>query len=295
MIYPEQKREYVDGTPSSCVCHIEHASTVGNVYPAHFHNYIEILYGMTGTYDVLLNGSHYTFSNGDMVLINSREVHQINSMSENGGDYFVLRFDPEILYSNMFRNNLEFKYVLPFLLENSNHQKVIAASDIKDTFIPNLFHEVQREFEQKEYGYEFAVKNHIGRIFLWILRHFHNAGTGFSIPSTKEDRMNRLQPAFDYVLENYNEEIKTEYIAELCNMSFCYFSRIFNQQMEMSFCEYVNRIRIMEAEKLLISTTMNITEIATSVGLNTTSYFIKLFKKYKNVTPKQFKIEAVNS
>jgi AraC-like DNA-binding protein len=38
---------------------------------------------------------------------------------------------------------------------------------------------------------------------------------------------------------------------------------------------------------------MNITEIATAVGFNTTSYFIKLFKGYKNISPKQFRKEFV--
>ena len=144
------------------------------------------------------------------------------------------------------------------------------------------------------YGYELAIKNHIGRIFLWILRYFHETNTDFMhSPLTNITFIKRLQPSFDYVLEHFHEELKTTDMAALCNMSSSYFSRTFNKQMGMNFNEYVNYIRIMEAEKLLVSTTMNITEIANTVGFSTTSYFIKLFKAYKSISPKQFRKEFV--
>ena len=67
-----------------------------------------------------------------------------------------------------------------------------------------------------------------------------------------------------------------------------YFSRSFN-----GFCIWIsvitwNEIRIREAEKLLVSTTQNVTEIASAVGFCTTSYFIKQFTKYLHVSPKQY-------
>ncbi len=289
MEYVEQQRELVDGIPSSCLMHIQAVEAAGNVYPFHYHNYIEILYSIEGEYDVVISGRHYTFGVADMLIINSKEVHQINAISPHGGSYFVLRFEPEILYSSMFHNHREYRYVLPFLFENDSHQKVISAKDLKDTFLPTLLYEIYDEFEHKEYGYEFALKNDIGRIFLWLLRYFYKSGAGYTIPAVQDEMMKRLQPAFAYVLEHYDDEIKTEEMATLCNMSFSYFSRVFNQQMKMNFNEYVNRIRLMEAEKLLVSTTMTVTEIASAVGLSTTSYFIKLFKEHKDVTPKQFR------
>ena len=57
----------------------------------------------------------------------------------------------------------------------------------------------------------------------------------------------------------------------------------------MSFNDYLNHIRIREAEKLLISTTFSVTEIASSVGFCTTSYFIKQFKEHLQISPKQYR------
>lgn len=294
MNYPEQKKEKKNGVSCNYLCHIEEVEKSGNVFPAHYHSYIEILYGISGTYEVILNGKCHEFAEGDLVLINSKEVHQINAYSQDGGKYFVLRFEPEIIYNSMFHNHLQFKYVLPFILEKSKHQKIIKKAIIESTFIPELLSEILKEDKIEAYGYELAIKNHIGRIFLWILRYFHEMNTDFMHSSlTNITSMERLKTSFEYVLEHFNEEIKATDMAALCNMSSSYFSRTFNKHLGMNFNEYVNYIRITEAEKLLVSTAMNITDISGAVGFSSTSYFIKLFNTYKNISPKQFRKEFV--
>jgi AraC-like DNA-binding protein len=294
MNYIEEKKAIINGIPYNYLCHTEVVSKAGNVFPAHYHSYIEILYGISGTFEVILNGKCHKFTEGDLVLINSKEVHQINSRYEEGGQYFVLRFEPEVIYSNMFHNYLHLKYVLPFILETSKHQKIIRKEIIKDTFIPELLLEISKEFLRKTFGYELAIQNHIGRIFLWILRYFHETSTEFMVSALTDIAfIQRLQPSFDYVQEHFQEEIKATDMATLCNMSSSYFSRTFNAHMGMNFNEYVNFIRITESEKLLVSSPMNITEVANAVGFSTTSYFIKLFKAYKHISPKQFRKEFV--
>lgn len=288
--YSEQKKEIINGISYNYLCHIQNVQEEGIVYPAHYHSYIEILYNIAGTYEVLLNGNAYLFEEGDLVIINSKEVHQINTTSRKGGQYIVLRFEPEIVYNTMFQNHLQLKYALPFILETAKHQKVIKRKEIEATFIPKLLDEILEEFKEQTYGYELAIKNGIGRIFLWILRYFHKLGSEITLDSTIDgEMMVRLQPAFDYALAHYDEELSVVELAKLCNMSYSYFSRTFNEAIGMNFSEYLSRIRITEAEKLLISTTLNITEVAGRVGFNNTSYFIKLFQKYKNTSPKQFR------
>lgn len=291
MEFTEQKKEMLNGIPSSFFCHIQEISEPGIVYPAHFHRYIEILYGNSGEFDVYLSGKRQRFGEGDMILINSREVHQINSVSDGGGRYFVIRFEPEIIYNSMSQSLFELKYILPFILENATHAKYISRNETAGSFIPELFSEMIDEFQKQEYGYELAIKTDIGRLYLWILRYWYKSGTepgnGFV---TDLELMKRLQPAFDYVLEHYDRQMKASEMARLSGMSCSYFSRVFNQVMHMNFSSYVNYIRIAEAEKLLVSTDLNITEIAGNTGFSSTSYFIKQFQYYKNISPKQFRI-----
>lgn len=73
MNYPEEKNTYIDGIPCQYLCHVEVTKKAGTVFPAHYHYYIELLYALSGSFLVYLNGTYHEFSAGDMVLINSRE------------------------------------------------------------------------------------------------------------------------------------------------------------------------------------------------------------------------------
>ncbi|WP_395014089.1 helix-turn-helix domain-containing protein [Robinsoniella peoriensis] len=289
--YWKEENVYIDGVPCQFLCHLETRNCAGIVYPAHYHDYIEMLYGLSGTFKVYLNGSYHSFTGGDLVLINSHEVHQIDSLSENGGEYIVVRFMPELIYNRMSQNHFELEYILPFITEDARHEKVIPYSEIRDTMLPTLFHNIMTENHERDYGYELAIKNHIGSIFLWILRYWHRSGE-HPDNCRQPDRQlyEMLNPAFNYLSVNYEKPVKASEMAELCSLSSSYFSRSFNRLMGMSFNEYLNYIRVSEAEKLLISTPLSITEIAVTVGFSTSSYFIKIFKIYKNLSPKQFRM-----
>ena len=58
---------------------------------------------------------------------------------------------------------------------------------------------------------------------------------------------------------------------------------------------YGDTNRLTEAEKLLITTSRSISQIALDTGFSTSSYFITQFKKHKNITPKQLKQKIISS
>ena len=123
MDYPEERKQYIDGIACQYLCHIEKAEKPGNVFFAHFHYYIEMLYALSGHFRIYLNGIYHEFAAGDFVLINSREVHQIDALSSKGGSYIVVRFLPELIYDGMTQSHFELKYLLPFITENSIYEK----------------------------------------------------------------------------------------------------------------------------------------------------------------------------
>lgn len=256
---------------------------------AHWHYYIEMLYSLSGKAKVFLGGTSHDFNKGDLVLINSREVHSVYIYEKEDVEYIVLRFDPEVLYTTS-RSVFESKYVLPFVMSKSEHQKIFHEDEIKNTPIPLSILEIVNENNYKKYGFELAIKTHICGIFLWILRYWENQGLSMDVGSVlKENDLKMLQKVFDYLDENYKYDITVEAIAKMCNLSYSYFSRQFKVLMGKTFTEYLNYIRITEAEKLLLSTDMNITQVALEIGFSTSSYFIQQFKHFKNISPKQFK------
>ncbi len=285
----EEKNEYIDGTACQYLCHVQTATCSGEVYPAHYHYYIEMLYTLSGTFQLYLNGNYQIFSKGDFVLIGSKEVHQITALDKDGGSYIVVRFLPDLIYNGMSQSHFEFKYLLPFITEKTGYDKVIKSEYLANSRVPFWMRNIMEEQENRKYGYELAVKNNIGSIFLWILRYWNaNENATPLISQADEKLQSQLAPALTYIMQNYEKSITATQMADLCHMSYSYFSRNFNRLMKMQFSDYLNYIRIGEAEKLLLTSSLSVTEIAVDVGYSTTSYFIKWFRKYKHVSPKQY-------
>ena len=103
---------------------------------------------------------------------------------------------------------------------------------------------------------------------------------------TKKDR---LSDVFEYVKENYKEDISLIAIAKIANLTPTSFCRMFKLKTKKHFVEYLNEIRVSNACKFLIETDMGMSEIAYECGYKTASNFNKLFKKLTGTTPKEYK------
>ncbi len=287
--YIETRNMYGD-IPLQFSTHVQKAYGPQTMVKAHIHNYIEIIYAQSGEYEILLNNRDYSFKTGDMVLINSNEIHKILSLSKGWNQYVVVKFEPEMLYTTS-QTHFAMKYVMPFILNDSTHQKVFLREELEKTVIPGLILGISREYARKEYGYELAIRANIYNLFLLILRRWNEQNVDLHLGSELDKGMiTRLQTVFDYIEENYPNDITALQMAQRCNLSYSYFSRLFTRVMKRSFKEYLNYVRISKAELLLTTTGLNITEIAMQVGFSTSSYFIQQFKHYKDISPKQYQL-----
>lgn len=289
--YYVEERIVSGDVPMQFSAHVQEAFGSQTMIRAHIHEYIEIIYALSGNYQISLNNKDYTFETGDMVLINSNEIHNILSLWEGKNQYIVIKFEPEMLYTTS-QSLFEMKYVMPFILNESTHQKVFKREEIEKTVIPDIIRGINQENTDKRYGYELAIRANIYNLFLFILRRWNEQNVDLNInQEVNKDLVQRLQQVFDYIGDNYQNDITAFDMAQLCNLSYSYFSRLFTKVMKRSFREYLNYVRISKAEKLLATSELNITEIALVVGFSTSSYFIQQFKHYKEISPKQFQMK----
>lgn len=94
-----------------------------------------------------------------------------------------------------------------------------------------------------------------------------------------------MERAKKYIDENYRENIAREDVAAVAYVTPNYFSKLFWTHMGMNLREYINRLRIEEAKRLLLTTSMSISEIASYVGYYNISYFSTVFKKLVGESP----------
>ena len=92
-----------------------------------------------------------------------------------------------------------------------------------------------------------------------------------------------------YLDEHYMDAIDLSEVAKTLRMSMHYMSHVFKRTFGYSPMNYLLRRRIGEAQTLLISTDLSITEIGERVGYETTSYFSSQFTKQVGMSPKKYR------
>ena len=100
--------------------------------------------------------------------------------------------------------------------------------------------------------------------------------------------MNSIKNVLSYISENYDSNISLDMLAKIAGMNPKYFCRYFRSMTERTPIDYLNYYRIECACEMLTTKNISVKEAAISCGFNDESYFIKIFHKYKGITPKQF-------
>ncbi len=93
----------------------------------------------------------------------------------------------------------------------------------------------------------------------------------------------------DYIYKNYNRKIYLEDIAEGIGISPGHLSRVFHKEMDISIQEYIRKFRVERAANLLKYSEASLAEISDYVCFHSQSHFGNAFKKYMNMTPKQYR------
>lgn len=95
--------------------------------------------------------------------------------------------------------------------------------------------------------------------------------------------------AIEYIDDNIHENISLDKMAFVCNLSKCYFSKLFKKETGLNFVTYLNKKKMSKSKQLLKNTDNPINNIATDLGFEDCGYFIRLFKKQEGITPKQYR------
>lgn len=103
----------------------------------------------------------------------------------------------------------------------------------------------------------------------------------------KEEFLNRskIESAKNYIIRNYSKNITVQGVADSVFLERKYFSRLFKYSTGQTPQQYIQNVRMEQALKLLSSTTLSVSDIATSVGYESIASFSKAFKRRYSLTP----------
>jgi len=112
--------------------------------------------------------------------------------------------------------------------------------------------------------------------------------SGEAQPLTKSNNA-YIVAALQYIHDHIGETLAIKEVARHVHLNSSYLSVLFKEEAGLNFIEYVTRLRIRKAKELLLESDLGLDIISERIGLQTTSYFIRVFKKYEDVTPRQYR------
>lgn len=282
--YEERAKRNGIVMPIQCIhMHLHKTHTHRNM---HYHEYVELLFGLRGKAQVFIGGMQCELPAGSMIIIHINEPHDVLCF-EGECEYIVVKFLPQVLRAEE-ETSFEYTYV-PILMENTPDKQIFFdAVELKSTNLPALFAHMMEEWEQQTFGYELSLRADVTQIYLYILRRWRQSNLSLFEYIEQTGQGEFIHKAVSYVGAQY-AELTQQDVAAACGISTAYFSRLFKRTMKTPFSAYLAKVRLREAERLLLLTNQSVTEIAHGVGFSTASYFISLFHKEQNLTPYQYR------
>lgn len=249
-----------------------------SICPLHYHDELELILIRSGEFVATVDDRDYHLTAGDVVFINSGVPHSTRSVTpaESGliqfreNDFFNTDITKIIKYSVKF-NNL-----------NDSKIRVIKSPELYDSI-----NRILSEYEGRGSAYEIFIRAEIYKILALLYR------MGVLVDTEQFFRTKEVQkilPALEYVNRNYNEEITLDSVSFMLGFDPSYFCRIFKTATGATFTEYLNFVRICKAEKMLARTDSSILEISETVGFSSVSYFNRVFKRYRNCSPRGYRL-----
>lgn len=111
------------------------------------------------------------------------------------------------------------------------------------------------------------------------------AGADLKSLFTSDSQSNKIYKAVEYITENYKDRLTINDIAAKVNMAPSTFFRVFKQITLVSPLQYQKRLRLYEAQRLMLAESLTATEAAYNVGYESITQFTREYKKIFNSSP----------
>lgn len=251
-------------------------------YPTHFHEYLELYYQLSGERNFFIEDKIYNIKKGDLVLINSYNIHRTTNASNAIYSRISISFRENFLEG--FLTGM--KDISPFSCF-STAPTVLSLSFNDRTELENLMFKILAETTSLALGHESRIKLLLLDILIFLTRL-----TTLNV-NKKNKSLNplhkKISEAAQYINSNYTNQLSLKSIAGMFHISPYYFCRIFKEVTGFTYIEYVNTIRIKQAQLLLRESSLNITEISEKAGFESITHFGRVFKHIVGTSPLKYR------
>lgn len=232
-------------------------------YPPMFHPHLELILVKSGSIHMIIDGAEKTIQAGEGCLLFPFLTHSYEATQST--DAYVLLFSASATsFEQIFK---QLKPKSPFFVAPELEQLLARAIIL---------------FRTKE---DFATKTAFGYL---------NAALGEILKNLELYETETLErdvatSALEYCSLHFRENISIASVAKELFISESYLSKIFSKRFKYKFREYINKLRVVEAKKLLANTCKKIVDIMLDCGFQNQSSFNRVFYAECNMTPNEYR------
>lgn len=238
----------------------------------HWHNEMEFIYVDVGKLEIDVDGNVYGVKGGQIIIVSSNVMHA------------YLKNDPGtvIWVAKVFLKNilgcLDTKERMTDIYRNT---LIIKATDRMKTIFSDLIHAQYGKMNECYSGIK------VSELTIEILSNKNTIKQ--YIPTKMVENTENVFKMQQFIEENLYKDITLTMVADYLGFSPAYCSKYIKKNTNLNFLDYVNSVRLREAEELLQTTETCITDVAYSTGFKSIQCFNRIFKKHRGVTPSQYK------
>lgn len=264
----------------SCTQGCDH-STDGLTVSAHWHEHLEFLWLTEGHMTAVVQADTYELEPGDLLVINSGELHMTKIDRYYGHCPYVLIQMPVQMLETYFpgKKGLRFSTLIP-------------RADIQaEPMLLNALEQMRRLYDEKGEGYQLLFQARFCE-FLYSLSSRHCSSPLVQTENAVSRDMKRVMDVMTWVRQHYREPIRLEDAADRLSISKEYFCRIFKKYTGQTFLDYLCMTRTTHLYEQLQTTDLSIPELMERNGLNNYKTFLRTFHCLYGATPQKIRLSG---
>lgn len=242
--------------------------------PAHWHNYLEIIYLLRGSMTAIVQAEKYSLLPGEALIINSEDLH-MTQKEDPHTDYMLLQISEQRLVQ-FFPNFAHIRF----------HSFISSEALVSSGNLKNSLEGLIQAFTKKEDGYQLLFTARLYDLLYTLYKScsFHRQSE--KISGTARD-MGRMTQIIDWLQENYRQPLTLSQAALHLGLSKEYFCRIFRQYTGETFLEYLYLLRTISFYQELPASDLSIPLLMEKNGITNYKVFLRVFKKLYGTTPQK--------
>lgn len=256
-------------------------------FPAHRHNFIEVLYVCQGQLTNVIGGREVVIRKGELLFLNQFTRHEILPAGKDdiAINFMILPEFFDVAYTMAGNNNVLADFLVNVLRQDEErgeylHFRVSEVLQIQNLLENMIYSLVTGNGDQNRIN-----QTTMGLIFLYLLESVQYVE--MRVPNQYENMISMT--TLDYIEQQYRTATLTELCAKL-NLPMHVLSKMIKKNTGFNFKELLQRKRLNKAVELMRETDLPVSDIIAAVGYENGSYFHRVFKERYHMTPRAFRI-----